>query len=341
MEYAGKEVTKEFYGFHRQEVLMKYKRLIIGSIVNETPKIVDNFNGELSKVPYSEPASEMGFHSPYYQESHHRYRLAVRKFLQNILVEHGLSSGGDYDMDSTLKVHCELGKAGILAGLIGPGPHLKQFPQLGSVDVDEFDAFHEMILQEEFVTQAFPASGFVSSVVSGLVIGLPPLIHFGNDHMRNVIVPQVLSGQKKIVLAISEPFAGSDVAQIKTTARKTADGKHYIVNGVKKWITGGPYTDYFTAAVRTGSGNGPDAISMLLIERSAGVETKPIKSSKGTDTAYVILENVMVPVENLLGNEGEGFKVIMFNFNHERWGMVVAAATMVIVNSNLVSSCYF
>lgn len=313
MEYAGKEVTKEFYGFHRQEVLVKYKRLVIGSIVNEKPKVIDNFNGQITTVPFSEPSNAGGFHSPYYNESHKAYRLAIRKYLQDLFSEKGLY-GSEYDVEASHQVHESFGKNGLLAAFLGPGPHLKFFPQLGGVKASEFDAFHELILQEETVTQGFGATGFISSIYAGMVIGLPPLLHFGTDAMKNNIVPQILAGKKKIVLAISEPFAGSDVAQIKTRAVKTADGKHYIVNGVKKWITGGPYTDYLTCAVRTGKGNGPDAISMLLIERSEGVETKPIKSSKGNDTALIILENVKVPVENLLGKEGDGFKVIMVRF---------------------------
>ena len=134
----------------------------------------------------------------------------------------------------------------------------------------------------------------------------------------------VLSGSKRICLAITEPNAGSDVASITSTAVKTADGKHYIVNGVKKWITNGANSHYFSTAVRTGKGHG--GISMLLIERSDGVETKLIKTSYSScaGTAYVTFENVKVPVENLLGKEGQGFQVIMFNFNHERW-LIVAA----------------
>ena len=92
---------------------------------------------------------------------------------------------------------------------------------------------------------------------------------------------------------------------------------------VKKWITNGTFADYFVTAVRTG-GKGMGGISMLLIERSEGLETKPIKTSYGgaAGTALVIMENVKVPIENLLGKENQGFKVIMYNFNHERWGIV-------------------
>jgi alkylation response protein AidB-like acyl-CoA dehydrogenase len=125
-------------------------------------------------------------------------------------------------------------------------------------------------------------------------------------------------GEKVICLAITEPTAGSDVANLKCTAKKTADGKHYIVNGEKKWITNGVFADYFTTAVRTG-GPGMGGVSMLLIERSAGVKTTQMKCMGvwPSGTTYVTFEDVLVPVENLIGKENEGFKYIMYNFNHE------------------------
>merc|ERR1712137_395621 len=93
------------------------------------------------------------------------------------------------------------------------------------------------------------------------------------------VVPEVLRGDKRICLAISEPAAGSDVGGTLTTARKTADGKHYIVNGIKKWITNGVFADFFTVAVRTG-GEGASGVSMLLLERSMpGITTKQMHCS--------------------------------------------------------------
>jgi alkylation response protein AidB-like acyl-CoA dehydrogenase len=86
--------------------------------------------------------------------------------------------------------------------------------------------------------------------------------------------------------------------------------------GTKKWITNGTFCDYFVTGVKTRKG-----FSMLLIERQEGVETTQIKTSysSAAGTAFLKFDNVKVPVENLLGKEDEGFKVIMTNFNHERW----------------------
>jgi alkylation response protein AidB-like acyl-CoA dehydrogenase len=145
-----------------------------------------------------------------------------------------------------------------------------------------------------------------------MVIGLPPVLNFGSPELKKKVIPEVLSGKKYIALAISEAFAGSDVAGLQCTATKSADGQYYIVNGTKKWITNGTFADYFSTGVRTDKG-----LSVLLIERGEGVETKPIKTSysPAAGTAYITFDNVKVPVGNLLGKENKGLQVILSNFN--------------------------
>ena len=104
--------------------------------------------------------------------------------------------------------------------------------------------------------------------------------------------------------------AGSDVANLGCEAKLSEDGKHYIVNGEKKWITNGIWSDYFTTAVRTG-GEGMNGVSVLLIERSAGgVSTRKMDCQGvwSSGTTYVTFEDVKVPVENLIGKENQGFK---------------------------------
>jgi alkylation response protein AidB-like acyl-CoA dehydrogenase len=85
-------------------------------------------------------------------------------------------------------------------------------------------------------------------VFIGLVVGAPPLLKFASQALQDKIFPEILSGEKRICLAVTEPDAGSDVRNIRTTAEKTADGKHYIVNGTKKWITNGMFSDYWYEA---------------------------------------------------------------------------------------------
>jgi len=81
--------------------------------------------------------------------------------------------------------------------------------------------------------------GYGDGILSGSVIGLPPILNFGSPAIKEKVISDVLSGEKLICLAISEAFAGSDVSGLKTTAKKTEDGKHWIINGTKKWITNG------------------------------------------------------------------------------------------------------
>lgn len=149
-----------------------------------------------------------------------------------------------------------------------------------------------------------------------MTISLSAVLQFANDEAyKKKLADEVFSGKKKICLAITEAFAGSDVAGIRTTAVKTPDGKHYIVNGTKKWITNGTFCDYFVTGVKTDKG-----LSVVVIPRGEGVETTPIKTSysPAAGTAYVTFDDVKVPVENLLGKENKGIYVILANFNHER-----------------------
>lgn len=81
--------------------------------------------------------------------------------------------------------------------------------------------------------------GSTAGLQAGAIIGLPPVLNFGSPELKARVVPEVFSGKKFICLAISEAFAGSDVMGLKTTARKTEDGKHWIIDGTKKWITNG------------------------------------------------------------------------------------------------------
>ncbi|KAI8092749.1 acyl-CoA dehydrogenase/oxidase [Halteromyces radiatus] len=320
IELAGKDVTDDFYGLHRQEVLLKFApRLKIGTIVNEEPSIRQPESGDLSIVPYGEPSFWMGFHSPYYNESHTKFRIAIRKIFSSIQEE--AQQCEESGKPPSKELYMKLGEQGVLAAQIGPGPWMKHIIKKlpGDIKPEEFDYFHELIAHQE--NARLNAPGFADGVSSGYVIGLPPVIHGGSKELRERIVPEVLLGKKRICLAITEPYTGSDVASIRTTAKRTPDGKHFIVNGVKKWITNGLFADYFSVAVKTDKG-----ITMLLVERDDSVETKPIKTSysAAAGTSYITFDNVKVPVGNILGEEGKGFFIIMANFCKERWYIIAA-----------------
>jgi len=137
-----------------------------------------------------------------------------------------------------------------------------------------------------------------------------------------MVAPPVLRGEKWISLGITEPGGGSDVAQLSTTAVR--DGDDYIVNGSKTFITGGMRANWVSTAVRTG-GEGAKGVSMLLIPTDAkGFSRTELDKKQGwwaSDTATLYFDDVRVPVGNLIGQENQGFRVIMNNFNSERMGM--------------------
>lgn len=323
-QFAGHDVTNEFYELHRRDVLTKYERLKVGRLQSSDSKKENErlAVGEISSVPFAEVPAFQGQHSPYYKDSHKNLLTSIRKFVQTELEPIAETSdlSGRYP---DLELRQKLGMSGALVGRMGPGPWLKEAVNLGieipgGVAPDEFDYFHEMLVHQEISRLGRP--GFIDSLGAGYLISAPAVFNFASEALKQKICPPLLCADKWSALAISEPFAGSDVAALKCTAEKTPDGKFYIVNGIKKWITEGMYADYFVTAVRTG-GTGAFGISMLLVERGPGLETKQIKTTYSTccGTSLVIYHNVKVPVENLMGKEGEGFKQIMYNFNHERW----------------------
>lgn len=147
----------------------------------------------------------------------------------------------------------------------------------------------------------------------GLAFGTPPIFKFGSDKLQREFLPPIFNGKKRICIAITEPDAGSDVANIQTTAVKSKDGKQYILNGTKKWITNGIWSDYAAMAVRTG-GKGSGGLSMLVVPLKGhdGVEMRRMKVSGNlsSGTTFIELDDVKVPTSNLIGKEGEGMKYI-------------------------------
>lgn len=317
-QVAGTDATEAFYNLHRQEVLQKYSSLCIGTLEGEKSQVIKQNPGDLSVVPYGEPTwLTPQFKSPYYKESHRRLQKAMRIFVDKYVYPEAQEcekTGKHISQDLIDR----MSKAGILHMRLGPGKHLHGVNLMeGAVKGEEFDYFHDMIVGQEMVLAN--ARGFQDGNMAGMTISLTAVLQFANDEAwKNKIAQEVFSGKKKICLAITEAFAGSDVAGLRTTAKKTADGKHYIVNGTKKWITNGTWCDYFVTGVKTDKG-----LSVILIERGEGVETTPIKTSysPAAGTAYVTFDDVKVPVENLLGEENKGIYVILANFNHERWMM--------------------
>lgn len=348
LQFAGRECTEEFFEFHRKEVLSKLgPKLRVGLLegVAAVPDYDAADNQFDTFTPHAEHPVLCGFSSPYYKPKHLEFWGKLRKFVMEYVRPEGIRCEQQND-DPSNEFFRTVGAHGFLPLYIGKPamPFIKKFglPLFG-VSADDFDEFHVSIAIYEIAHIGL--QGFEDGVYAGLNIGLPPVIHFGSAELKNRIVPEVLIGRKRIGLCVSEAQAGSDVAGIVSTARRTPDGKYFVVNGLKKWITSGYPADLFVTAVRTGA-KGHGGLSFLLVEKGleinkngTDVYTKRIKTtiSAAAGTSHVYYENTLVPVENLLGRENEGFKLVMANFNHERW--YIAQATVSLIRL-AVADCY-
>ncbi|CAL3968969.1 hypothetical protein PZA11_004911 [Diplocarpon coronariae] len=350
---AGKDASKQFWKYHNEGILKKYKgKLQVGSLDTKKAEVVEEKEekkevvkpqaesgavvpvpaveeietldpfGEL--IPFADPSWYQGFHSPYFNETHAALRAEIRDWVTNEIEPFV----GEWDEAKQVpeNIYKAMGTRGYLAGLMGMHYPVEYTDnRIASVAPEKWDLFHEMLLTDELSRAG--SGGFVWNVIGGFGIGCPPLVKFGKKELVKRILPDILNGDKRICLAITEPDAGSDVANLGCEAVLTEDGKHYIVNGEKKWITNGIWCDYFTTAVRTGTKeSGMNGISVLLIERDmGGVSTRRMDCQGvwSSGTTYITFEDVKVPVENLIGKENQGFKVIMTNFNHERIGIII------------------
>ncbi|PCI64509.1 MAG: acyl-CoA dehydrogenase [Kordiimonadales bacterium] len=249
--------------------------------------------------------------NPYLTEDHHAWRDQLRKFFDAEVMPYAS------DWDEAGEVPDSLWPKAAAMGILGLG-----YPEEYGGVSDGIDIWHKNILSDEL---ARIGAGGIGASLTVHSIGLPPVVKFGQESIRDIVVPAVIAGEKRISLGVTEPGAGSDVAQLTTTAKR--DGDHYIVNGSKTLITGGMKANWVTTAVRTG-GAGAGGVSTLLIPTdSKGFSRTAIDKKQGwwaSDTATLYFDNVRVPVENLLGQENRGFSVIMHNFNGERLGMSVS-----------------
>ena len=251
---------------------------------------------------------DLALAGPFYDESHHQWRAQVRRFVDNEIAPF------IEDWEEAGEVPLDLWPKAAEIGLLQLG-----YPEEYGGVTEGTDAFHGVITSEELARCG--ATGITSSLMVQ-EIGLPPLVHHGSDALKAKVIPNVLSGDKRISLGITEPGAGSDVARIRTTAR--LEGDHYIVNGSKTFISGGMRADWLTTAVRTGD-DGIGGISLLLVPMSAeGVSRTKLDKKQGwwcSDTATIYFEDVKVPADHLIGGENQGFAAIVTNFNAERLGI--------------------
>jgi acyl-CoA dehydrogenase len=186
------------------------------------------------------------------------------------------------------------------------------------------DITHASVVAEEVIQ-----SGGSGGVCAGLLthgIAIPHILAAGDAGQIERWVRPTLEGRLIGALAVTEPGAGSDVASLLT--RAVRDGDHYVVSGAKTFITSGSRADFVTTAVRTG-GEGHGGVSLLVVERGTPGFTVSRRLEKMgwwcSDTAELAFAEARVPVANLVGEEGTGFRQIMRNFQSERIGIAVQA----------------
>jgi acyl-CoA dehydrogenase len=247
-------------------------------------------------------------HNPNLTSSHEEWRTQLRRFVDAEIMPYA------DDWDEAGEIPVELWPKAAAVGLLGLG-----YPeQYGGTPGD---VWLTQIATEE-LSRVGVGGVNASLMVHG--IGLPPIINWGSEAMKERVAPPVLRGEAWISLGITEPGGGSDVANLQTTAVR--DGDHFVVNGSKTYITGGMRANWVSTAVRTG-GEGAAGVSMLLIPTDAeGFSRTALERKQGwwaSDTATLYFDNVRVPVDQLIGEENQGFKVIMTNFNAERMAMAV------------------
>lgn len=250
----------------------------------------------------------------YFGEIHEMVRQTARRFVEKEILPNidAWEEAGGFPRALYLKA----GEA----GLLGIG-YPEEFGGTGG------DLFQKIAWIEELMRAG---SGGLAASLGSLDIGLPPVVRFGSDALREAVVPDVLAGRKISALAVTEPGGGSDVANLRTRAeRREVEGRDvFVLNGAKTFITSGTRADYYTVAARTGAA-GYGGVSLILVPRetpgfSSGAPLRKM-GWWASDTAELFFDDCIVPAEFLIGEENDGFRLIMSNFQSERLTLAVMA----------------
>lgn len=173
-------------------------------------------------------------------------------------------------------------------------------------------------------------AGVAVTVGAHQSIGLKGILLAGTDEQKARYLPSLATGERVAAFALTEPGAGSDAAGISTRAELSEDGSHYLLNGGKIWITNGRFADVFTVFARTRApeSGGKPGITALIVERGPGVSNGRDEEKlgiRGSSTTTISFDDVKVPVENVLGEPGRGFKVAMLILNNGRLGLAAGS----------------
>ena len=272
--------------------------------MTETKKVVKGGSFLIEDLSYHDIFTPEDFN-----EEHLMIAETASDFIEKEVVPQ-LEHLENHEFDRTVKLLKKMGELGLLA-----------------VDVpEEFEGLGLDKITSSLITEKMAgAGGFSLSYGAHVGIGSLPIVLFGNDEQKNKYLPALASGEKIAAYALTEPGSGSDALGARTTAKLNAAGTHYILNGEKQWITNAGFADVFVVYAKIDG----EHFTAFIVERdfkgvSTGAEEKKM-GIKSSSTRTLILEDVAVPVENLLGEFGKGH-VIAFNIlNIGRYKLAVGA----------------
>jgi citronellyl-CoA dehydrogenase len=246
----------------------------------------------------------------YFSKDHQIFRSTVKKFVDKEINPHV----DEWEESGTPPLHDLFKKMGDL-GFLG----IRYDPKYGGQGLDYW---YETVFIEEL--GHITGLGLAVAITVQTNMATPQIAGFGSEYLKEKYLKPAIAGDIVGSIAVTEPDAGSDVAGIKTTAKK--DGDFYILNGSKMFITNGTQADWFTLLARTGEGKGYDKFSMFVVPSDLpGVTVNRKLDKLGvriSDTAEIFFEDVKVPAENLIGEEGHGFLIQMQAFQHERFSIL-------------------
>ena len=249
--------------------------------------------------------------SMYFTEEHEAFRQSFKDFLQKEVVPHIEK----WEKEGSIErfIWKKFGEMGYF-GLNTP-------EEFGGMNLD---LFYTVIFLEEL--QKVNSGGFAAAMWAHEYLAMTHLNKEGDDYIKNKYLAPSVEGDMIGCLCITEPFGGSDVAGMRSTAIKQGD--KYILNGSKTFITNGVYSDYLIVAAKTDPSDKYKGISIFVVDR----DTKGISATKldklgwkASDTGEIAFDNVEIPLTNLMGEEGKGFPYIMQHFALERLIMGINA----------------
>ncbi|MDD7885312.1 acyl-CoA dehydrogenase family protein [Flavivirga sp. 57AJ16] len=249
--------------------------------------------------------------SMYFTEEHHLFRKSLQDFLKKEVVPNIEKWEKTGTIDRFIwKKFGDMGFFGI------------NYPEAyGGMNLD---LFYTVILLEEL--QKINSGGFAAAIWAHAYLAMTHLNAEGDEFIKQNYLAPSISGDKIGCLCVTEPFGGSDVAGMRTTAVK--EGDHYVINGSKTFITNGVYSDYLVIAAKTNPELGNKGISIFVVDR----DTKGVSATKldklgwrASDTGEIAFDNVKIPVTNLMGEENKGFAYIVQHFSLERLIMGINA----------------